>query len=142
MHDPPLHYEASTGLYHSSRRCPDLAADAKVEVFSYDEIDKRFNKCERCVPPPIFVPRAGVDVRPVYHVSLTCRSVPRRLRFPKLQYDWVWWPSWEYQHVTHAPEYRRCTKCIPDRAAVYPLGKKRWRGTRINKKARRRRRAA
>jgi hypothetical protein len=57
----------------------------------------------------------------VYHADIECNSVPRRLRFPVLQYDWLRWPGYHYEFVIHDKLYVRCTHCIPDRRALYPL---------------------
>jgi len=119
---PPL-YRDVRGTCHSTPECAAVAAE--FTRCSHEGFDaKRYERCERCVPVPIFVPKAGATDRRVYHADLQCRSLPRRLRFPVLQLEWVWWPSWDYNHVIHDREFVRCTACIPDRALLYPPRRK------------------
>lgn len=130
MDDPSL-YRDSSAVYHSTPRCPTLPRSTQLVTCSYHDMDgRRYERCERCIPAPLFVPRVGATERRVYHADLKCRSLPRSLRYPVLQYDWVWWPSWDYNHVIHDAAYVRCTRCIPDRSALYPLGRKPRRTTR------------
>jgi hypothetical protein len=126
LYDPPPLYRDSNGVYHSTRNCPAVPDVEKVTECSYEELgDRRYERCERCVPVPLFVPKPGTTEHPVYHSDLDCRSIPRRLRYPSPQYDWVWWPSWDYEHVIeNFDSYRRCKRCIPDRTVLYPSDKK------------------
>jgi hypothetical protein len=113
-------YRDRSGVYHATRRCSKLPPSAELVACSYEDVPGcRYTRCEACVPIPIFAPKKGATDHRVYHAVMTCRSVPRDLRYPIPRYDWVWWPSCEYERTIN--EDVRCTLCIPDRVRLYPL---------------------
>jgi hypothetical protein len=128
MHHPVrLFLDPDNDLYHASPNC---AAIDRTRVMSLEIIETiaapadRWN-CQQCCPPDLYYPDRDVLRPPVtFHTDEECPALAEeRRRNREVPATSIWWPSRDYERVVTTPAaWVACSRCIPSRIILYPLG--------------------
>jgi hypothetical protein len=124
---PKLYYLPTGEEYHATPQCPEIPAskrrflEANADVLAESVI----TSCERCCPVDLVIPRESAYRLPVvFHADDDCPDLPEGVGRDGTSDEWIRWPSHTYHRIVtdNGDAWKRCRRCVPDPALLYPLG--------------------